>query len=202
MPSLRYHLNYYHHYEARGAGGSSGRAPDNARTDSGISPYVVESLPTFSFSALKGMKDGLECAVCLSRYDNADVLRLLPTCKHAFHLACIDLWLLHHSTCPLCRRRVDNDNENDHDLGSISISLKTSYHATNYGAAAATRTRIRHGFLRPRRGNIGARFLRWVGNQQEFPHHPVSPRLGAGSGFRPNIHHWSPVTRLGRWNRM
>ncbi|KAH7283133.1 hypothetical protein KP509_35G063100 [Ceratopteris richardii] len=75
--------------------------------DSGLDRAVVEALPMFSFSALKGMKEGLECAVCLSRYDNPEVLRLLPKCKHAFHVDCVDQWLRCHSTCPLCRVRVD-----------------------------------------------------------------------------------------------
>lgn len=74
---------------------------------SGLDRAVVEALPTFSFSSLKGMKEGLECAVCLSRFENTEVLRLLPKCKHAFHLSCVDVWLNNHSTCPLCRYRVD-----------------------------------------------------------------------------------------------
>lgn len=75
--------------------------------DSGLDRAVVEALPMFSFSALKGMKEGLECAVCLSKYESPELLRLLPQCKHAFHLDCVDVWLNHHSTCPLCRHRVD-----------------------------------------------------------------------------------------------
>lgn len=75
--------------------------------DSGLDRAVVEALPMFSFSALKGEKDGLECAVCLARYENPETLRLLPKCKHAFHLECVDKWLNNHSTCPLCRVRVD-----------------------------------------------------------------------------------------------
>ncbi|KAJ7519469.1 hypothetical protein O6H91_20G039800 [Diphasiastrum complanatum] len=69
----------------------------------GIDQVVIQALPTFVFSALKGNKDGLECAVCLSKYDDCEVLRLLPKCKHAFHVDCVDTWLLAHSTCPLCR---------------------------------------------------------------------------------------------------
>ncbi|XP_054788823.1 putative RING-H2 finger protein ATL12 [Prosopis cineraria] len=74
---------------------------------SGIDKQVIEALPFFKFSSLKGSKEGLECAVCLSKFDDAEVLRLLPKCKHAFHMNCIDKWLECHSTCPLCRYKVD-----------------------------------------------------------------------------------------------
>lgn len=67
---------------------------------------MVESLPAFRFGALTGQKEGLECAVCLNRFEPAEVLRLLPKCKHGFHVECVDVWLEAHSTCPLCRVRV------------------------------------------------------------------------------------------------
>ncbi|XP_020098387.1 E3 ubiquitin-protein ligase ATL42-like [Ananas comosus] len=76
------------------------------RSSSGIDKTVVESLPFFRFSALRGDRGGLECAVCLSRYDDAELLRLLPGCRHAFHLECIDRWLDAHSSCPLCRTKI------------------------------------------------------------------------------------------------
>ncbi|KAM0996002.1 hypothetical protein ACFX13_006115 [Malus domestica] len=31
------------------------------------------------------------------------VLRLLPDCRHLFHLKCVDLWLRLNPTCPVCR---------------------------------------------------------------------------------------------------
>ncbi|CAL9096439.1 unnamed protein product [Musa acuminata var. zebrina] len=77
---------------------------------SGIDKTVIESLPFFSFSSLRGVRDGLECSVCLSRFDDADVLRLLPKCKHAFHVGCVDRWLEAHSSCPLCRCKVEADD--------------------------------------------------------------------------------------------
>lgn len=73
---------------------------------SGIDKTVVEALPFFRFSSLKGSKQGLECAVCLSEFEEVEILRLLPKCKHGFHIQCLDLWLEHHSTCPLCRQKV------------------------------------------------------------------------------------------------
>ncbi|KAE9448665.1 hypothetical protein C3L33_19424, partial [Rhododendron williamsianum] len=73
---------------------------------SGIDKILIESLPFFKFSALKGLRGGLECAVCLSKFEDIEVLRLLPRCKHAFHINCVDQWLENHSSCPLCRQRI------------------------------------------------------------------------------------------------
>ncbi|XP_027175996.1 RING-H2 finger protein ATL43 [Coffea eugenioides] len=81
-----------------------------ARKNSGIDRAVIESLPVFRFASLRGQKDGLECAVCLNKFEHTEVLRLLPKCKHAFHVECVDTWLDAHSTCPLCRYRVDPED--------------------------------------------------------------------------------------------
>ncbi|CAL9135116.1 unnamed protein product, partial [Musa textilis] len=78
---------------------------------SGIDRTVIESLPFFRFSSLRGVRDGLECAVCLSKFDDAEVLRLLPKCKHAFHVGCVDRWLEAHSSCPVCRCKVNADDD-------------------------------------------------------------------------------------------
>ncbi|GAV85010.1 zf-RING_2 domain-containing protein [Cephalotus follicularis] len=84
--------------------------PSAARKHSGIDRVVIESLPIFRFGSLQGQKEGLECAVCLNKFEATDVLRLLPKCKHAFHVECVDTWLDAHSTCPLCRYRVDPED--------------------------------------------------------------------------------------------
>lgn len=83
------------------------RTGSTYNSSSGIDKKVIETLPFFKFSSLKGSKSGLECAVCLCKFEDIEVLRLLPKCKHAFHMNCIDTWLESHSTCPLCRNRVD-----------------------------------------------------------------------------------------------
>lgn len=77
---------------------------------SGVDKTVIESLPFFRFSTLKGSKEGLECAVCLSKFEDIEILRLLPKCKHAFHINCIDHWLEKHASCPLCRQRVGSED--------------------------------------------------------------------------------------------
>ncbi|XP_041989302.1 LOW QUALITY PROTEIN: E3 ubiquitin-protein ligase ATL42-like [Salvia splendens] len=89
---------------------------------SGVDKTVVESLPFFRFSSLRGSRDGLECAVCLARFEEVDILRLLPKCKHAFHIDCIDKWLDKHSSCPLCRSKVTAD-----DLSHLPLSTSLRF---------------------------------------------------------------------------
>ncbi|OWM76987.1 hypothetical protein CDL15_Pgr011712 [Punica granatum] len=74
---------------------------------SGLDKRSIESLPLFSFSSIKGSKESLECAVCISKFKDAEFLRLLPNCRHAFHSKCIDRWLEGHSSCPLCRSKFE-----------------------------------------------------------------------------------------------
>ncbi|KAK7293858.1 hypothetical protein RJT34_16735 [Clitoria ternatea] len=70
------------------------QAPTRTRSRlSGIERQVIETLPFFRFSSLKGSTQGLECTVCLSQFEDTEILRLLPKCKHAFHMSCIDTWL-------------------------------------------------------------------------------------------------------------
>ncbi|GER52040.1 RING/U-box superfamily protein [Striga asiatica] len=81
--------------------------PPSCKNSGGADRLTIQSLPIFRFSSLKGhKKDGLECAVCLNRFDPDEFLRLLPKCSHAFHVECVDTWLEAHPTCPLCRCRV------------------------------------------------------------------------------------------------
>lgn len=79
-------------------------------SSSGIDKTVIDSLPFFRFSSLKGSREGLECSICLSRFEDVEILRLLPKCKHGFHIDCLDRWLEKHSSCPLCRNKVSADD--------------------------------------------------------------------------------------------
>ncbi|KAK1413419.1 hypothetical protein QVD17_35192 [Tagetes erecta] len=79
------------------------------------------SLPLFTFSSLTGNIAGGDCAVCLSKFEAVDQLRLLPLCCHAFHVECIDAWLKSNQTCPLCRSTVNpTDDDVLHKILSVS----------------------------------------------------------------------------------
>lgn len=77
--------------------------------DSGVDQSFIDTLPVFNYKAIIGVKDPFDCAVCLSEFEVEDKLRLLPKCSHAFHMDCIDTWLLSHSTCPICRGNLVQD---------------------------------------------------------------------------------------------
>ncbi|EYU20442.1 hypothetical protein MIMGU_mgv1a025601mg [Erythranthe guttata] len=103
--------------EPPGGGGGAHDLTGPRSRFSGLDRTLIETLPFFRFSSLKGSKDGLECSVCLSRFDESEILRLLPKCRHAFHMSCIDKWLESHSSCPLCRHKFDIK-----DLKSLSYT--------------------------------------------------------------------------------
>lgn len=72
----------------------------------GVDQKVIETFPLINYAAVKHMrasKSPLECAICLFEFLDDDTLRLLPGCRHVFHLDCIGAWLDQHETCPVCR---------------------------------------------------------------------------------------------------
>ncbi|EFH46452.1 hypothetical protein ARALYDRAFT_329916 [Arabidopsis lyrata subsp. lyrata] len=76
-------------------------------TSGGLNPSVIKSLPIFTFSAATAQKNAIECAVCLSAFVDNESGRVLPNCKHTFHVHCIDMWFHSHSSCPLCRSLIE-----------------------------------------------------------------------------------------------
>ncbi|EOA22644.1 hypothetical protein CARUB_v10003314mg [Capsella rubella] len=78
----------------------------NNRAMRGLEKEVIESFPSFLYSEVKRVKigkGGVECAICLSDFEDQERLRWLPPCSHTFHANCIDVWLSSRSTCPVCR---------------------------------------------------------------------------------------------------
>ncbi|KAM0822140.1 hypothetical protein ACQ4PT_071695 [Festuca glaucescens] len=76
----------------------------------GLDPAVVATFPIVPYREVREHKIGrgeLECAVCLTAFEEGDDLRLLPHCSHVFHPECIDPWLETRITCPLCRANLE-----------------------------------------------------------------------------------------------
>ncbi|KAF8700673.1 hypothetical protein HU200_034022 [Digitaria exilis] len=86
------------------AGGEAAAMPALPRK--GIEVEALRKLPTVAFSEEGAEEEGderPECAICLAEFASGDEVRVLPPCGHAFHVACVDTWLLCTSTCPSCR---------------------------------------------------------------------------------------------------
>ncbi|CAM6127312.1 unnamed protein product [Calypogeia fissa] len=73
---------------------------------SGLDKSVLDLLPTFVFSTDSASTEQMVCAVCLEEFVDGEGGRVLPKCSHCFHVQCIDMWFLSHSSCPLCRCEV------------------------------------------------------------------------------------------------
>lgn len=64
---------------------------------------------------------GTECPICLGEFVDGEKVRALPKCNHAYHMRCIDTWLMSNSTCPTCRHSlVDHPlPESSHENGVV-----------------------------------------------------------------------------------
>lgn len=77
----------------------------------GLEPMVIDSLPILMYKNIEHGSEhsgvNPECAVCLSVFEDGQMIRALPNCKHNFHAECIDKWLGSQSSCPICRHEVE-----------------------------------------------------------------------------------------------
>lgn len=77
-----------------------GRIPPN------VNLYVSRYDP---FGATTQVAVVPECAICITEDPNMKFVKI-NKCKHIFHEACIESWLIISATCPLCRVRLTEEN--------------------------------------------------------------------------------------------
>lgn len=74
--------------------------------NSGLDPLIIASLPKLLYKQtdqfIKG-EEAVECSVCLCNILEDASTRVLPNCKHIFHVDCVDKWFGSNTTCPICR---------------------------------------------------------------------------------------------------
>lgn len=81
---------------------------------------ILKRIPAFVYSPnIEDPKEPLDCAVCLSEFEDNENGRVLPKCRHVFHVDCIDMWFQSHSNCPLCRAPVQLDITLVHPLVQV-----------------------------------------------------------------------------------
>ncbi|KAL5202750.1 hypothetical protein ABZP36_013702 [Zizania latifolia] len=70
----------------------------------GLDPAVIASYPKVPFSrAAAGVDAETACSICLCEYKEGEMQRMMPECRHRFHLMCLDVWLRRSASCPVCR---------------------------------------------------------------------------------------------------
>lgn len=89
----------------------------------GLQPSVINKITIFKYKTGDGMVEGTNCSVCLNEFQDDESLRLLPNCKHAFHIYCIDTWLRSRINCPLCRSGILSNSLNAPALVPIELNL-------------------------------------------------------------------------------
>ncbi|KAJ4770055.1 RING/U-box superfamily protein [Rhynchospora pubera] len=67
-----------------------------------MDPSAIARLPTFRYE--KEEKSGsVQCIICLTAFEDGEAVKQFPRCRHLYHPNCIDRWLSHNYTCPICR---------------------------------------------------------------------------------------------------
>lgn len=74
----------------------------------GLDQSVINSFPKFQFTKDNISGGGFDsnnttCSICLCEYKDYEMLRMMPECRHFFHLGCVDAWLKLNGSCPVCR---------------------------------------------------------------------------------------------------
>lgn len=76
-------------------------------SSSGMKKKEVKSLPTAVYGRVQiATQTGSVCPICFYDFADGERLKILPGCKHAFHVECIDPWLMAKSSCPTCRNSL------------------------------------------------------------------------------------------------
>ncbi|XP_058108125.1 RING-H2 finger protein ATL8-like [Magnolia sinica] len=114
----------------------------------GLEPVVVATFPTKKFSEeLFSYGEDTQCAVCLTEYQEKDIMRVLPYCGHAFHVTCIDIWLQQHSTCPICRISLRDSPERKRIMPPMfSAAARSPYSSDTFDSHSYSCLYAGHGY--------------------------------------------------------
>ncbi|KAL5710034.1 RING-type E3 ubiquitin transferase [Ranunculus cassubicifolius] len=79
--------------------------PDEAAARTGLKKRALRQIPIAVYGSNANIP-ATECPICLGDFEDGEMVRVLPKCRHGFHVGCIDTWLVAHSSCPTCRHSL------------------------------------------------------------------------------------------------
>ncbi|KAI4322339.1 hypothetical protein L6164_022044 [Bauhinia variegata] len=131
----------------------------------GVDPATIQSLPVFKYhSDVKQRQQQLEldCAICLSEFQEGEILKVIPYCEHVFHPECIDMWLASHVTCPVCRSTMFLQRKGNGD-GGLGTVDKRGAQAQGVGSHRQGST-VENGMTCRHDGEVGSHSERRTGS--------------------------------------
>jgi hypothetical protein len=48
------------------------------------------------------------CTICQNTCETGSIVQTIRQCRHTFHPVCIERWLIHHNSCPVCRSALES----------------------------------------------------------------------------------------------
>ncbi|KAL8254789.1 hypothetical protein R6Q59_033010 [Mikania micrantha] len=101
---------------------------------------IQNHLPPFKYSTAEDspVSGSEDCSICLERFNDGEICRVIPVCDHVFHARCVDRWLMKVPNCPICRTRVrldtgtavDSLNGDDENKFLWAIGVDTRLYAS------------------------------------------------------------------------
>ncbi|KAI4385104.1 hypothetical protein MLD38_003165 [Melastoma candidum] len=88
---------YHQHYQR-----NPDLADDPVALPAEVSPRAPQQVAAYDDSEKTNLVND-ECVICLVRFEDGEVCRVLTNCKHVFHKECIDEWMSRSLCCPICR---------------------------------------------------------------------------------------------------
>ncbi|KAK7295154.1 hypothetical protein RJT34_18059 [Clitoria ternatea] len=84
------------------------------KNPTGLPIDIINSYHSFPYSKTNNeatMSDhDTTCSICISDYEESEILRMMPQCQHYFHKDCVDSWLKVNASCPICRNSMQPSN--------------------------------------------------------------------------------------------
>ncbi|KAJ7539833.1 hypothetical protein O6H91_11G110900 [Diphasiastrum complanatum] len=93
---------------------------------------VFDAVPIVKYSARpsdcshEAKASTTECMICLNEFTEGEMIRILPNCGHIFHVQCIDLWFVCHTSCPVCRKNIEQNRPSSFKCHHPPLSLTSA----------------------------------------------------------------------------
>lgn len=80
-------------------------------------------IKSISARVYKSGDNSEDCSVCLGEFKDGETVKVLPRCKHWFHMECVDTWLKAHVNCPLCRSPILGEEVKLNELENGNLEI-------------------------------------------------------------------------------